>query len=90
MNNVKEQPTVNYMTLTEEYEKKVELQKKHAESIRTATDYTNSYIRHGTHCDSSDHAEYKMKYVKEAEKEFLEKHKKEILERAAEKCLNDI
>lgn len=78
------------MSITEKYKKEVEWQKQDAEMIRTATDYTNSYIKHGGACDSSDRANRRIKYVKQAEKEFIEKNKIEILNRASEICLDDI
>lgn len=77
-------------TLTQEYNRRVLEVQEDAEAIATATSYTQSYIKHGATCDSSIRSDKRIMFVKEAEREFCEMHKKEILEMAARSCLQTI
>jgi hypothetical protein len=67
-----------------EQEKKALLQD--ADQIGSASDYSGGYLRHGTCCDSSERSTKRMEWVHLAQKEFLEKNKRQILKRAAEMC----
>ena len=78
------------MTLKQKYEAEKALIIQDAEQIRNATTYTSEYLKHGSGCDSSDRAKIRMSFVKEAEMEFIGKHRKDILARAADMCLTQI
>jgi len=72
------------MTLKEKHEQEIKDYLTMAESIETATDYNDNHLKWGSSCDSSDKAQFRVAWVKKAEKEFLKKHKKQILKNAAE------
>ncbi len=61
--------------------------------FKTASGYVNFVLYHGTAGDSSNDKSDIEQYLKDAEKEYIEKHKKEILEvakRIVEEELLDI
>lgn len=60
------------------------------EAIKTATSYTEGYLKHGSGCDSTSDAKFRMQYVIAAEKLFVEAHKNEILNLALELVQNDL
>ncbi len=77
-------------TLKEEYEREKKLRLQDAECIRTATGYTNSYLKWGNVCDSSDRNTNRINFVLQAEEKFLKDHTKDILELAAQMCHDSV
>ena len=58
------------------------------DSLRTATSYTETYLKHGSACDSSDDANMKMAYVNKALQSM--EVKRLVLDIATELCLREI
>lgn len=54
--------------------------------LSNATDFTDTYTKRGSMCDSSERAKYRMKHVKQA----IFQMRKEILKRAADLCRKEI
>lgn len=78
------------LTLKEQYEKEKRSIINDAVQLESASDYTKSYLKHGSSCDSSDRSQKRIHWVHKAEEEFLNNHKKEILSLAAEMCRDSI
>lgn len=76
---------MSYKELLEEIEKI----KFDAQAIKTATDYNDEYIKHGSKCDSSDRRAFRLFYVKEAEKIIINENKARILELASKLILEE-
>lgn len=60
-----------------------------AKQIETATDY-GSYLMHGNICDSSPRKDNRLKFVGNAEHQFIREHKQDILKLAAKLCRESI
>jgi hypothetical protein len=78
------------MNVKEKHKKEIEELIIDAATIRTATGYHDNYLKRGNVCDSSVRNGIRMEYVRKAEKEFLENHTEDILQRAADIILEDI
>jgi len=61
-----------------------------ARQIESATGYNYNCLLHVNSCDSSLRNKKRMEFVKQAEAEFIESHKREILKNAAKLCRDSI
>ena len=61
-----------------------------ARQIESATGYGPDCLYHQNRCDSSVRRDKRMAFVKQAEAEFIEANKKEILKNAAKLCRESI
>lgn len=77
-------------TLKEQYLKDREKLIEDAKQIKTATSYNDQRLYHGSSADSGNRSYERMRHVKQAELIFIEQNRKEILELAANLCLNEI
>jgi len=78
------------MTLKERYRREAELYKQDAEFIKTATNYDQTRLYHGSAADSSERSAVRMQFVNIAEQRFINEHVKDILELAAQICIEEI
>ena len=72
------------MNLQEIYKQQRKEYETDIEQVLSATDYTDSYIKHGNQCDSGYRCDIRMEFIKKAEKIFIDSNKKDILKLAAE------
>ena len=78
------------MTLREKLDKEIDELHHILDNIERATDYNYHHVKHGSGCDSGVYREKTIRLVIDAEKEFINEHKKEVLQRAAQNIRNYI
>jgi len=78
---------IEMKTLRQLYEEQAVEYRADAQALREATDYTKQYVKFAPNiCDSSNRASTRIAWVERAERAFIEKHKREILQLAADLC----
>lgn len=71
--------------------KEIERLKDARDLINSATTYTKSYlVFNNNSCDSGDDQSYRIKFVKIAEEQFVDNHRKEILQLAADNIKKEL